>query len=60
MVTLNISVCSLDWNFIGKMETLNQDTEWVIQDMGVKGLTDYPKRNKTTRYSNQGYILSKS
>ena len=33
------------------METLNQDTEWVIQDMGVKGLTDYPKRNKTTRYT---------
>ena len=43
-------VCSLEWNFIGKMETLNQDTEWVINDMGVKGLTDYPKRNKTTRY----------
>lgn len=42
-------VCSIDWNFIGKMETLNQDTEWVIEDMGVKGLAEYPKRNKTTK-----------
>ena len=42
------------------METLNQDTEWVIEDMGVKGLAEYPKRNKTTKYDkNHGVRLFK-
>ena len=59
-ITINDSVCSIDWNFIGKMETLNQDTEWVIEDMGVKGLAEYPKRNKTTKYDkNHGVRLFK-
>ncbi|CBY37372.1 unnamed protein product [Oikopleura dioica] len=44
-------VCSINWNFIGKMETLNEDVEYVLRDMNVRDLTDYPKRNKTTNHS---------
>ena len=41
-------VCSLEWNFIGKMETINKDVDFVLADMGVDGLATYPKRNRTT------------
>lgn len=43
-------VCSIEWNFIGKMETINMDADYVLMDMGVDGLANYPKRNKTTRH----------
>ena len=32
-----ISVCSIKWDFIGKMETINMDADFVLLDMGVKG-----------------------
>jgi len=41
--------CSVGYDFIGKMDTLNTDVNYVLNDMNVSELTEYPTGYSTKR-----------
>ena len=42
--------CSVEYDFIGKMDTLNTDVNYVLNAMNVSKLTEYPTGYSTKRY----------
>ncbi|CBY18033.1 unnamed protein product [Oikopleura dioica] len=43
--------CSVGYDFIGKMDTLNTDVNYVLNDMNVSELTEYPTGYSTKSYN---------
>lgn len=42
--------CAIDWDFIGKMDSIFEDSEYVMEKAGVKGRLHYGAHSKTTNY----------
>ena len=42
--------CAINWDFIGKMDSIFEDSEEVMNRAGVKGRLHYGQHSKTTNY----------
>ena len=43
--------CMMQYDFVGKYETLNQDVDFILEELGVKHLIDFPERPNTFKTS---------
>jgi chondroitin 4-sulfotransferase 11 len=44
--------CLMQYDFIGKYETLDEDVNFVLQELGVKHLINFPERPNTPKTGN--------
>jgi hypothetical protein len=40
--------CAIDWDFIGKVESIYEDATWLLNEAGVGNLVSYPYFKKAT------------